>query len=85
VNVGTVAFCDSFKVFWTPCVCVFQAEDEGSFSIRRIRISTGAVTTFAGSVRRGYKDGPAATAKFDDPATFKLNEAMTFAIIVRCR
>jgi DNA-binding beta-propeller fold protein YncE len=41
--------------------------DYGSHRIRRVVLATGEVTTVAGSGRRGLRDGPAATAQFNQP------------------
>ncbi len=42
--------------------------DYGSHRIRRVVLTSGAVTTVAGSGRRGLRDGPAAVARFNRPA-----------------
>lgn len=59
--------------FYSPhSVAIWDANhvlvtDEFNFSIRKVNVNTGAVTTFAGDGTFGSKDGAAASAQFSSP------------------
>ncbi len=47
---------------------VLYLADSYNHKIKRLNLSTGVVSTIAGSGERGHHDGPAADASFDEPA-----------------
>ena len=58
------------------------ANAPGNF-IRRLELDTYNVTTVAGSSASGYADGYGTSALFRQPRCITMNEASTFALIVR--
>ena len=47
--------------------------DSGNHCVRKLDVASGAVTTVCGDGTRGYRDGPAAAARFDEPTAVALD------------
>ena len=52
--------------------CLYVA-DSGNHCVRRLDLASGAVTTVAGDGTRGYADGDAGGARFDEPTAVALD------------
>jgi sugar lactone lactonase YvrE len=65
---GTAAKFNSPRaVALDPTGTILYVADNQNYSIRKIVLATGAVTTYAGTGTQGNVDGPSATAKFVTP------------------
>ncbi|MFL5408034.1 MAG: hypothetical protein ACJ79O_19555, partial [Myxococcales bacterium] len=65
-------FADPFSVVADGAGSLYVA-DTFNNSIRKVAISSGAVTTVAGSRSRGFADGPGTAAEFDAPFAIALD------------
>ena len=67
---------------WIPQTRLSLQADSLNNAIRHVNISTGNVTTFAGSAVAGYADGIGRAAKFNRPMGIAIDPTGTFAFVV---